>query len=75
MKVSRNQRIAVLVWATALAALAVGLPLTGASGVLIGGALGAFCGATIAVLMVARERKAAKNKPGSSVAQARYGRR
>ncbi len=52
----------ITVWAVALVVLAVVLRLTNVNSTVQGGILGAYCGATIVVLMARRERAAARAK-------------
>jgi hypothetical protein len=75
VKLSRNVWFSILVWLLLLGILIVGLQLTGLSSVVVGGALGAFCGATLVVVFSLRERAAAKRRGSSGPIEGRYGRR
>jgi hypothetical protein len=62
VKVSRNVWLSIVVWLTLLGILIVGLQLLGVSSVVVGGSLGAFCGATLVVVFSVHERAAAKRR-------------
>jgi hypothetical protein len=63
------------VWVVLLAVLILGLQWAGVSSVLVGGALGAFCGATLVVVYGAWERAANPDRQPSSLVEERYGHR
>lgn len=68
-----RMRIWIAVWLTVLVALCLVAILTEINSTFAAGALGAWCGIAIAVVMVVRER--AKKRPATGLARERYGRR
>jgi membrane associated rhomboid family serine protease len=75
VKVNRTAVAWVLLWAVLLVVLIIGLLGFDTGSTVFGGALGAFCGATVVVIFTVRERAAQRRRaPAGSVA-ARYGRR
>ena len=61
MKLS-NLRVPIAIWVGLLVVLVVGLRLLQVNPTIQGGAFGAYCGATIVVVLAVRERAAAKPK-------------
>jgi drug/metabolite transporter (DMT)-like permease len=80
LKLSRNIWIAIAVWVLLLGVLIVALPRLGLSSTVVGGALGAYCGAALAVGFTLRERAAVKARQrsgsdsGPDSVRRRYGR-
>ena len=72
-KLTPRVRITIAVWLAVLAVLVVVTVLTDINSTLSGGALGAWCGIAIAVVMVRWERS--KREAPSKLAKERYGRR
>jgi K+ transporter len=72
-KLTSRMRIWIAVWLTGLVALALVAILTDIDDTLSGGALGAWCGIAIAVVMVVYERN--KKQPADKLARDRYGKR
>ncbi|GLY26687.1 hypothetical protein [Kineosporia sp. NBRC 101731] len=66
-------RIWIAVWLTGVVALVLITVLTDLNDTVVGGALGAWCGLAIAVVMVRYER--AKKQPPTQLAKERYGKR
>ncbi len=72
-KLTPRMRIMIAVWLAVLGVLVLITVLTDVNTTISGGALGAWCGVAIAVVMVQRER--AKKQPASKLQRERYGRR
>jgi hypothetical protein len=75
VKVSGKLWLSAGAWLVLLGVLIIGLRWSGVSSVLVGGALGAFCGATLVVVYGAWERAATPDRKPSSVVEERYGHR
>ncbi len=61
VKMSRNVWLSIGVWLVLLGVLIAVLQLLGVSSVVVGGALGAFCGATLVVVFSAYERHVSRS--------------
>jgi hypothetical protein len=58
-----NVWLPIVVWVVLLVALVIGMRVLNVSSVIQGGALGAYCGATLVVVYAKRERAAAAGRP------------
>ena len=74
MRPSRAVVVSVLLWVVLLAVLSCAMLALDIGSTVFGGALGAFCGATLVVVFTVRERAAQRRRAPAGSVEARYGR-